>query len=53
MRTNLAEAFGVPEERVNVKVTSTDRMGAIGRQEGIAALAAVLLEPVGGSPAGG
>ena len=53
MRTKLAEAFGVPEERVNVKVTSTDRMGAIGRQEGIAALATVLLEPVGGSAAGG
>ena len=29
-----------------MKVTSTDRLGAIGRGEGIAAYAVVLLEPL-------
>jgi 2C-methyl-D-erythritol 2,4-cyclodiphosphate synthase len=36
-----------PIERINVKVTSTDGLGAIGRAEGIASLAVVLLEPKG------
>ena len=46
MRSNLAGLLASPEDRVNLKLTSTDRMGAIGREEGIAALAVVLLEPV-------
>jgi len=46
MRANLARLLGVDEDRVNVKVTSTDQLGAVGRAEGIAALSAVLLEPV-------
>jgi 2-C-methyl-D-erythritol 2,4-cyclodiphosphate synthase len=36
--------------RVNVKVTSTDRLGALGREEGIAALAVVLLEADAAAP---
>ena len=44
MRANIAALLGAPEDRVNIKVTSTDRLGAIGREEGIAAMAAVLLE---------
>ncbi|MBW2244733.1 MAG: 2-C-methyl-D-erythritol 2,4-cyclodiphosphate synthase [Deltaproteobacteria bacterium] len=44
MRKNLAEVLGVPEAQVNVKITSTDELGAIGRGEGIAAQAVVLLE---------
>lgn len=46
MRANLAALLEAPEERVNLKVTSTDRLGWIGREEGIAAMAAVLLEPL-------
>jgi len=45
MEAAIAQVLGVPEERVNVKVTSTDALGAIGRGEGIAASAVVLLEP--------
>ena len=44
MRVNLAGLLDTPVERVNLKVTSTDRLGALGREEGIAALAVVLLE---------
>ena len=44
MRSAIADRLGVDCERVNVKVTSTDRLGAIGRGEGIAAQAVALLE---------
>jgi 2-C-methyl-D-erythritol 2,4-cyclodiphosphate synthase len=44
MHQNLADLLGVSRARVNLKVTSTDELGAIGRGEGIAALAVVLLE---------
>ena len=44
LRANLAGLLGTPEGRVNVKVTSTDHLGALGREEGIAALVVVLLE---------
>ena len=46
VRANVAALLGAPEERVNIKVTSTDRLGAVGREEGIAAMAVVLLEPL-------
>jgi len=44
MESVIADVLGVELARVNVKVTSTDRLGAIGRGEGIAAQAVVLLE---------
>ena len=44
MRSGIAEALGVPEAQVNVKIKSSDGLGAIGRGEGIAAQAVVLLE---------
>jgi len=53
MRARLAELLGAPLDRVNLKVTSTDRLGAIGREEGIAAQAVVLLEPAGSAPGDG
>jgi len=48
MQQAVAKLLDAPEDRVNLKLTSTDHLGAIGREEGIAALATVLLEPLGG-----
>src|ERR671914_127802 len=39
MRASLASAVGVPAEAVNVKFTTAEKMGFIGRGEGVAALA--------------
>lgn len=44
MRERIAKLLDAAPERVNVKITSTDGLGAIGRGEGIAAFAVVLLE---------
>lgn len=43
MAERLAKLLDVPIGRVNVKVTSTDHLGALGRGEGIAASAIALL----------
>jgi 2-C-methyl-D-erythritol 2,4-cyclodiphosphate synthase len=43
MRARIAEALAAPIESVSVKAKSTDGLGALGRGEGIAAQAAVLL----------
>ena len=42
-RSNIARALSTEEDRVNVKVTSTDQVGSIGRGEGIAAQAIATL----------
>ena len=41
MRRSFAEVLGVAEEVVSVKATTTDHMGSIGRDEGVAAVAVV------------
>ena len=43
MKENMARACGVEPERINIKATTTEKMGFIGRSEGIGAHAVVLL----------
>ena len=47
IRERLAEALGLEATRVNVKATSGERMGFIGRGEGVAALAVASVQGAG------
>ena len=37
MRENIAEVLGIGKSRINIKATTTERLGFVGREEGIAA----------------
>ncbi|MGA7965942.1 MAG: 2-C-methyl-D-erythritol 2,4-cyclodiphosphate synthase [Gammaproteobacteria bacterium] len=45
MRTRIADLLGIDTEAVSVKATTVERMGFIGREEGLAAFATALLGP--------
>jgi 2-C-methyl-D-erythritol 2,4-cyclodiphosphate synthase len=43
MRASLADVLGIDTDRVNIKATTTERLGAIGREEGIGCHCVVLM----------
>ena len=44
MRKVIAETMSVPEDRVSIKATTTEKLGFIGREEGISVYAVVLIK---------
>ncbi len=44
MKARIAQIIQVEEDQINVKATTTEKLGFTGREEGIASLAVVLLE---------
>jgi len=52
MRDNVAADLDTTPDRINVKATTCEGLGALGRGEGLACHAVVLLEPAHGSTPG-
>lgn len=46
IRASVANMLALPPGQVNLKATTTEHLGAIGRSEGLAAMASVLLEAI-------
>ncbi|MGH8492626.1 MAG: 2-C-methyl-D-erythritol 2,4-cyclodiphosphate synthase [Moraxellaceae bacterium] len=46
MRQRIAEDAGVPATQISVKATTTEKLGFVGRREGIEAHAVVMLFPI-------
>lgn len=47
MVENLARAMGIDAERINLKATTTEKLGFVGRAEGMAAQAAAMIARIG------
>ena len=41
---SLAKLLDIPADQISIKATTTERMGALGRSEGLAVLTTVMLE---------
>lgn len=48
MRSNIAADLGINSTRVNIKATTSEKMGFIGRAEGLACQAIALIEHISG-----
>ena len=46
MRANMAAALGVAADRVSIKATTTEKMGSLGREEGIAVMSVATVEHI-------
>jgi 2-C-methyl-D-erythritol 2,4-cyclodiphosphate synthase len=46
MRKNIAGVLGIPEAAVGIKATTSEKLGFVGREEGIAANAICLIADV-------
>ena len=44
MKSNVAEALGIPQRKVGIKATTNEGLGFIGREEGIAAMAVATVD---------
>lgn len=44
MKKNIAEAIGIDEDDISIKATTNEKMGFIGREEGVVAYAVCLIE---------
>jgi len=50
MRKNISQALGIEPTQVTIKATTTDGLGFIGREEGIAAQSIALIQKGGSAP---
>ncbi len=44
MRDSIADILGIQKNTISIKATTTEKMGFVGRKEGVVAYATVLLE---------
>ncbi len=49
METNMAAAIDLMPDRINIKATTTEKLGVIGAGQGMAAMCVALIRPVDGS----